>query len=109
MACYVDELGTYGESQIKAAARRYGERWCHLFADTDGELHEFAAKLRLLRQWAQEMDQPEWKHHYDLTPGKRAQAIHLGAIPVQARDYLTARLDRHRRGLPMDYIETVGV
>lgn len=59
-----------------------GRRWCHLTTDSaEGleELHEFAAKLGLRREWFQERPQ-WWFCHYDVTASKRRQAIELGAV-----------------------------
>lgn len=56
---------------------------CHLMADTDEELHKFAAKLKLRRECHQ--PSPPTSHsHYDLTKNKREWAIRLGAIEVDA-------------------------
>jgi hypothetical protein len=56
-------------------------RWSHLFADTQEELHEFAARLGLRRSYYQGPPEHEiW--HYDLTEGKRWQAIRQGAVTV---------------------------
>lgn len=87
MSCYVDELFT-AESKVPAAFRvgkRSGHRWCHLWADTDTELHEFARKILLRRNWFRPH---RTLNHYDLTPGKRRQAIAAGAIPVSLFDWL---------------------
>ncbi len=56
---------------------------CHLVADTLVELHAFAeGKLGLHPSWFQsECALP----HFDLTRGKRARAIQLGAIPLDTR------------------------
>ena len=53
------------------------KRWpydeaCHLFADDETELHELAQKIGLQRAWYQP---DQWVGHYDLTRGKRSQAI----------------------------------
>jgi len=60
------------------------KRWpynaaCHLFTDygNEEELHRFASKLGLKRIWFQRNVSLD---HYDLTAGKRAEAIRLGAI-----------------------------
>ncbi len=51
---------------------------CHLFTDGNvAELHEFAERLGLRREWFQ--DRPRLPH-YDLTEAKRRQAIKLGAV-----------------------------
>lgn len=60
------------------------ERWpwrtsCHLFADSDDELHRFAAKIGLQRSWFQKHKR---LNHYDLTWGKRKMALQDGAIAV---------------------------
>jgi hypothetical protein len=55
---------------------------CHLFADTPGELHAFAARLGMARSWFQ--GKPRlW--HYDLTVTRRAHALRLGALELDAR------------------------
>lgn len=56
-----------------------GKRWCHLTGDTLDELHEFAKRLGLKRAWFQERPQL-WLCHYDVTAGKRVQALALGAV-----------------------------
>ena len=60
-------------------------RSCHLTADTEAELHEFAARLGLKRAWYQRRPRFEFCH-YDLTATKRALAIKLGAIEMDARE-----------------------
>lgn len=61
-------------------------RWtsnCHMTATSKEELHQFAAKLGMKRSWFQ--DKPRLPH-YDLTKSRRAQAIRLGALPVDRRE-----------------------
>jgi hypothetical protein len=56
------------------------KKWCHLIADDLTELHSFAAKLGLKREWFQAHKiQP----HYDITASKREKAIELGAIAIE--------------------------
>jgi hypothetical protein len=55
---------------------------CHLFADTLEELHRFAVAIGLRRDWFQ--NHPKLPH-YDLTFGKRKQAVAKGAIPVDRK------------------------
>lgn len=69
---YVDELVDYGVKYGRA-----GPEWCHMTADTLGELHDFAAKLGLKREWFQDKQNHP---HYDLTRNKRYQAVKLGAV-----------------------------
>lgn len=61
----------------------------HLMADTLDELHAFAKRLRLKREWFQ--DHP-MHPHYDLTVAKRAHAVALGATEVSAREQARKRL-----------------
>ncbi len=65
---YVDELMNWGW--------RLGPS-CHLFADSPDELHAFAARIGMKRQWAQVGGRSVL--HYDLTAGRRAKAVALGA------------------------------
>lgn len=57
----------------------------HLQADTLEELHAFAAQIGLRPEWFQPGRRPE-RAHYDLTRGKRDQAILAGAIPEAVAD-----------------------
>ncbi len=88
MSVYVDDM------LMLATVGRITSRWSHLTADTTQELHEFAARLGMRREWFQPaklVDNPQHlrfgqprkgsRDHYDLTEGKRALAIKLGAIP----------------------------
>lgn len=61
---------------------------CHLMADTEEELHAFAQRLRLKREWFQPKSHP----HYDLTIEKRVQAVALGAVEVSAREQAIKRM-----------------
>jgi hypothetical protein len=70
-------------------------RWTgggHMQADTPDELHAFAARLGLRREWFQSRpDRPE-RDHYDLTGARRDLAIHLGAT----RESIEAGIARRR-------------
>lgn len=57
----------------------------HMQADTEEELHAFAARLGLKRSWYQPGSRPA-AAHYDLTAGKRKQAIALGAVSETWRE-----------------------
>jgi Protein of unknown function (DUF4031) len=72
-----------------------GRRWCHLTADTPDELHEFAAKLGLQRQWFQSKPGHPSHDHYDIPADERAQAIAMGAKPLTTREM--GRQQRQRR------------
>jgi hypothetical protein len=68
-----------------------GRKWCHLFADRDEELHEFAKSIGLKRDWFQK----DWRlHHYDITEAKRIIAVKRGAIEVDRR-FVYARIKRN--------------
>jgi hypothetical protein len=64
----------------------------HMQADTPEELHEFAARLGLRREWFQGRPNRPERDHYDVTRAKRDLAIYLGAIPETVED------GAHRRG-----------
>jgi hypothetical protein len=75
MAVYVDDM------QLPADAGNSGRavrgRWSYLFADTSAELADFGRTLGLSPRWIQH--QGESGEHYDVTEGKRQQALKLGA------------------------------
>lgn len=55
---------------------------CHMFADTDEELHAMAAKIGVQRKWHQRPPAASWSH-YDVCQSKRALAIKHGAVEMQ--------------------------
>jgi hypothetical protein len=55
---------------------------CHMFADSLAELHDFAARIGLLHTWFQRSSRIP---HYDLTPGKRREAVAAGAVELDRR------------------------
>lgn len=79
MSVYVDPLQTCVPNR----------RWtfcqvAHLTADSLEELHAFATmNLRLRREWFQDPAVVRCSlPHYDLTEGKRQQAVRMGAIEL---------------------------
>jgi hypothetical protein len=54
---------------------------CHMTCSDLDTLHRFAERLGLKRSWFQEHVRKELCH-YDLTAGKRAQALAMGAVFV---------------------------
>lgn len=62
-----------------------GGEWCHMQADSLDELHAFATKIGLKREWFQPGSRPETAH-YDVTMSKRAQALRLGAVAETTRE-----------------------
>ena len=73
MTVYVDALTQWG---WKLGAS------CHLVADTEEELHAFAAMLGLKRTWFQ----TGTLLHYDLTERRRVEALRLGAVEISRRE-----------------------
>lgn len=63
-----------------ARVGRINAKWSHLTADTDEELHAFAARLGLRRSWHQKPGIPI--SHYDVTDSKRDEALRMGATPI---------------------------
>ena len=95
MAVYVDDM------QRPAKVGRFNAVWSHLLADTDDELHAFAARLGLKRAWHQHPGTP--LSHYDVTESKRRQAIRLGAVQIgylsrESLDLLRRKRAEHRVG-----------
>src|SRR6476659_793494 len=89
MAVYVDHAFAHGP---------WG-RWAgggHLQADTVEELHVFAARLGLRRQWFQHRPGRPARDHYDLTADLRERALAAGAIAEDRRAGV-ARRQRVRR------------
>lgn len=84
MSVYIDTLFDWGW--------KYGKS-CHLFADTEKELHEFAQSIELKRSWFQISNNN--MPHYDLTEKKRALAISKGAIEIDK--YLFVKMIRQHR------------
>jgi hypothetical protein len=63
-------------------------RWSgggHLQADTLDELHAFAARIGLRREWFQSKPGRPQNDHYDVTRERRELAIKLGAVDEDRR------------------------
>lgn len=99
MTVYVDDVGIPADVQNHETGRIVSSNWSHLISDQidPTELHEFATKKLGLRQ---SYFQPGWTlgsrdvpdpsgDHYDLTSGKRKQAVVKGAIAITPEE-LTA-------------------
>lgn len=73
------------------------KNWCHMVSDvSEDELHEFAQRLGLKREWAQLRPKASTAH-YDLIPTKRALAIKWGAVEVTSRELVTRNYDGLQR------------
>src|SRR5260370_16839674 len=82
MAVYVDDMNL--QADVPDGRRAVRVRWNHLFADTEEQLRAFAAKIGLKAEWIQD---PGGRHaHFDVTTGKRQQAIADGAKAVTWRE-----------------------
>jgi hypothetical protein len=80
---------------------------CHMLADTEIELDEMARKLGLKLEWKQGSKRDKGFGslvHYDISKSKRAQAISLGAIPLDdihaEVDVLDRLASRPRKKIP---------
>lgn len=68
--------------------------WCHLISDTSvEELHAFARDLGIPERGFE-------GDHYDIPDEYRDQAIAMGAIPVTAREIVTALYASGQRQRP---------
>ncbi len=85
MTVYVDNV------RVKWA----GSEWCHLVADTLDELHSFASRIGIRREWFQSSASYP---HYDIKLAVRAKAIHLGAVPGTRRQIIDCA-----KSLKMEY------
>lgn len=93
----VDGITNYGAELTRNLPSR---SWCHMVSDTsEEELHAFAARLGLKREWAQLRPKAS-AAHYDLTPRRRTLAVKLGAVEVSGRELAARNFDGlRRRGL----------
>src|SRR5260221_2598859 len=82
MAVYVDDMNL--QAGVPDGRRAVRARWNHLFADSEDALRAFAAKIGLKAEWIQARG---GRHaHFDVTAGKRQQAIAQGAKAVTWRE-----------------------
>lgn len=77
MSIYVDKLLPVALTK----KWKWPER-CHMYADSFGELMDFAVELDLNEDWVQTEPIP----HFNLSAKKRELAIQKGAKPVQPSD-----------------------
>lgn len=62
---------------------------CHMMADDLSELHLFAGKLGLKREWFQNNRHP----HYDISISKRKLAVQLGAKEVSSEFLIGLKME----------------
>jgi hypothetical protein len=69
MTVYVDDV-----------RHRFGRMvMCHMWADSDEELHAMADAIGVARRWHQKPPKASWSH-YDISLGMKAKAILRGAV-----------------------------
>jgi phosphoribosyl-ATP pyrophosphohydrolase len=99
----LDDFGMSATVHNPTTGQKITDQWSHLIADTQDELHRFAiGKLGLRRSYFQPGEprgdgraSPFW--HYDLTSGKRWQAIRHGAVPLSSRELSRIIAEREAR------------
>lgn len=76
---------------------------CHMFADTDEELHAMAAKIGVARKWHQRPASQggqgmnaSWSH-YDICLSKKKKAMQFGAQEIEYKDLPKWLEERGRR------------
>ena len=95
MTVYVDDSNI--QATVPNGRVSHTSRWSHLFADTEEELHAFAARLGLKRSYFQGGEKHGWRWHYDVTQGMRWKAIRMGAREVTWRQSVELMLRRAGR------------
>lgn len=85
MTVYVDSAMI--AASVPNGSRVHTSRWCHLMSDEidPTELHRFAQRIGLRRAWFQHKEDDPVHDHYDVTLGKRIQAIQAGAVVLDVR------------------------
>lgn len=80
MAIYVDDLIKWPKYIVQGKKRSKTPVWCRMIsANGPEELHAFARKIGLDRNW---FDEGPPMDHYALTPVRRGMAIQEGAIAL---------------------------
>ncbi len=77
------------------------DRWSHLIADTDEELHAFARRMGMRREWFQEKPGRPHHGHYDLPERARTEAVANGAVEITWRDLGRMVRERRRPAVPV--------
>lgn len=93
MSVYIDAL--------MACLPNHTWRWsqgCHLVADTEDELHDFARRIGLRKAWHQ-ASPPHSISHYDLNAGRRKAAVAAGAVELDRRAFVEKMRELRARGV----------
>jgi hypothetical protein len=76
-------LTVYIDEYWAGTVPQYWEHGGHLLTSDLDELHKFAYRLGLKREWFQDTTFP----HYDCTEGKRNKALRLGAVSIRLGEF----------------------
>lgn len=103
MTIYIDDALI--PATVPNGSRSVTSKWSHLMSDLPGdegtrELIAFARRLGMRPAWIQYRGTA--KEHFDLTEGKRWQAIRLGAIQITYGHEGAALLAARRDGTAFD-------
>ena len=82
MSVYVDACVPRSHADFRKKYLR-DQTWCHLMADTEQELHEFAELIGLRRSWCHRKSE---YLHYDIVESKRDLAVRNGAIELSRKE-----------------------
>ena len=94
LTVYVDDW------RQRATIRDREDRWSHLLADDQDELHALAAQLGIPLRGYQQHRRSAALNHYDLPESLRLRAIELGARPVTWREMGRLTREWRRAGAP---------
>jgi len=93
---YVDQLQECPPQDPANKKWKYSH-YCHLWADTIEELHQFAGSIKLKKAWFQDL--PGFPH-YDLTLRMRGAALANGALSAGRRELFDfVKRERQRTGV----------
>ena len=103
---YVDAIIQWGVAGKSAQVQRtFKGGSCHLVTDGDlEELHAFAARIGMKREWFQGPGKASHPH-YDLTPARRARAVALGAQEVDRRRFVEIMREWRAKNRPSRGVE----
>lgn len=88
MTVYVDSIQKW-----PTRIRCFHEGSYHMITDNVEELHVFAKRIGLRREWFQPLSWP----HYDLAPTVRIKAVAFGAVEKTCRELAVIRFEwRHK-------------
>lgn len=97
MTVYVDNM--FARADVPNGAHVVRGVWCHMLADSHGELVAMARKIGMRTSWIQKPG--TWEEHFDVTKTTRALALKNGAqeLPIGAT-WMLFLLERRVRMAP---------